>query len=75
VQPQQHWESNYHDRSHLRDPKSGLAARANEKRGTITVKDRALEVLSTLQGNEEEGPMMGEYIGLMNDRGYDMLAN
>ena len=28
------------------------------------VKDRALEVLSTLQGNEEEGPMMGEYIGL-----------
>ena len=24
------------------------------------VKDRALEVLGTLQGNEEEGPMMGE---------------
>ena len=40
-----------------------------------SVKDRALEVLGTLQGNKEEGPMMGEYIGLMNDRGYDTLAN
>ena len=30
----------------------------------MAVKDRALEVLGTLQGNEEEGPMMGEYIGL-----------
>ena len=39
------------------------------------VKDRALEVLGTLQGNEEEGPMMGEYIGLINDRGYNTLAN
>ena len=42
---------------------------------TPSVKDRALEVLGTLQGNEEEGPMMGEYIGLINDRGYDTLAN
>ena len=32
---------------------------------TQGVKDRALEVLGTLQGNEEEGPMMGEYIGLI----------
>ena len=39
------------------------------------VKDRALEVLGTLQGNEEEDPMMGEYIGLMEARGYNALAN
>ena len=46
------------------------------KCATNAVKDRALEVLGTLQGNEEEGPMMGEEdIGLMNDRGYDTLAN
>ena len=32
-------------------------------------------MLGTLQGNEEEGLMMGECIGLMNDRGYDTLAN
>ena len=41
----------------------------------LVVKDRALEVLGTLQGNEEEGPMMGEYIGLIEARGYNALAN
>ena len=30
----------------------------------LSVKDRALQVQGTLQGNEEEGPMMGEDIGL-----------
>ena len=36
----------------------------NTGRYMLGVKDRALEVLGTLQGNEEEGPMMGEDIGL-----------
>jgi hypothetical protein len=32
-------------------------------------------VQGTLQEDEEEGPMMGEDIGLINDRGYNTLAN